>query len=460
MQSLWSKTINNHHKQTKPESEDNHLPENLHVQNVVIGAGITGILTAYLLQKKGQEVIILEADKVASGQTKNTTAKITAQHGPIYHQLLKKTDAARARGYYEANAKAIDSYEEIIEKEEISCHFKRLPAFLYATSESGLHLLQKEDDALKQLGIESEYMGAGCVKELPFPVRGALRMDDQAQFHPLKFVEALAGKLTIYEQTKVMSVYNRHLLETSQGVVTAEHVIFACHYPFLIKPGYYFARQHQSRSYALALEGEGVPEELAGMYYGVEKDGISLRSEEGRLIFGMGDRRTGNVDFGYGDIRRRAKECYPKAKEVAVWAAQDCMPHDGIPYIGNYAMDCPDWYVATGFQKWGMTSAMVAATLISEAITGGNYPYRTVFAPQRWLLKAAMEDLIVDAGVSAWGLGKGLYVEQERVCTHMGCALKHNKEEGTWECACHGSRFAEDGSLLDGPAQTDLVAKP
>lgn len=458
MESIWSKTIQ------LPKQEG--LKEDLRVQNVVIGAGIAGVLIAYLLQEKGQEVIVLEANEVASGQTKNTTAKITSQHGLIYHDMIKNSGRERAKGYAEANEAAIQIYKEIITKEGIACHFEELPSFLYSTEEKGIEKLKKEAEAAHDLGLKAEYLDGEEITELPFEVTAAVRFDHQAQFHPLEFIQEIAKKLTIYEHTKVLEV-DDYIVLTEQNVIVADHIIFATHYPFPIVPGYYFLRQHQSRSYVLALEGEAVPKQLKGMYYGIDRDGLSFRCAEGQLLLGGSSHRTGKygkkwvtdtgVDkTGFCHLNEKRKMCYPNAEVKAYWAAQDCMPHDKIPFIGRFSTKREHWYIATGFQKWGMTSAMVSAMIISDSIVGNEKAYAKVFSPQRLLVKAGIKDFLIDVGESICGLTKGVFAKKHRKCRHMGCALVWNEDERSWDCPCHGSRYTEDGKLIDNPAQKNL----
>ena len=447
MKSLWSETTE------LPKHK--RLEEELRVQNVVIGAGMAGILIAYLLQEKGQEVIVLEAKELASGQTKNTTAKITSQHGIIYQDLIKNTSEERARGYAEANEAAIQLYKEIITKEGIACHFEELPSFLYSKKEVGVAKLKKEAEAAKSLGIDAEYIRGDKITNLPFGVMGAVKFGGQAQFHPLEFIQGIVEKLIIYEHTKVLEV-DEHFVITERNVIVADNVIFATHYPFPIVPGYYFLRQHQSRSYAIAIEGDGVPEQLDGMYYGIDKEGLSFRHADGKIIVGGGSHRTGKQG-GFCSLREQIKQCYSQADEVVCWAAQDCMPHDGIPFIGYFSFKHDNWYVATGFQKWGMTTSMVAAMIISDLITGRENPYARVFSPQRLLLRAGIIHFLIDVAESVKGFGKGLFKNKKEKCRHMGCALEWNAEERTWDCPCHGSRYGRDGKLIDNPAQEDLV---
>lgn len=462
MQSLWSETAQIAARET--------LQGDISVENVVIGAGMAGILTAYFLQKSGKQVIVLEADRIAGGQTKNTTAKLTSQHGLIYYNLLKKAGKDRARGYAMANESAINAYEELIKKEGISCDFERLPSFLYTTQPSGMRVLWQEAHVAKMLGISARFMESVNVGELPFPIKAAVCFENQAQLHPLKLIQELAPKLSIYENTNVLSVKKHQIQYQSltgtksenrsqtTGTITAQNIIFAAHYPFLNVPGFYFIRQHQERSYVLALEGGLTPQKLSGMYYGIDEGGLSFRSADGILLLGGGSYRTGKKSchcehVGYSYLRKQAREYYPNAEEKAYWAAQDCMPHDCIAFIGKYSIFRPYWYVATGFQKWGMTTAMVAAQLISDRICGRENPYENVFSPQRWLLRAGIKNLCVDIGESTAGLTKGLFGDKTSRCTHMGCHLEWNEEEQSFDCPCHGSRFDKEKQVIDNPAQ-------
>lgn len=447
MKSLWSET-------TKlPKQKE--LTSDLRVQNVVIGAGMAGILIAYLLQKKGQEVIVLEAEEIASGQTKNTTAKITSQHGCVYHDMVKKAGFDRAQGYVRANEAAIQLYKEIITKEGIACHFEELPSFLYSQKEDGRDKLKKEARVAKALGIRAEYVCGDMIKDLPFGVMGAVKFEGQAQFHPLEFINGITNELTIYENAKVVEV-DEHFVITERHVIVADNVIFATHYPFPIVPGYYFLRQHQSRSYVIALEGDGVPKQLDGMYYGIDGDGLSFRHADGKLLVGGGSHRTGKGS-GMCYLRKQAAQLYANGKIVAQWGAQDCMPHDGIPFIGRFSIKHENWYVATGFQKWGMTTAMVSAMVLSDIISGKENPYADVFSPQRLLVRAGYKKFFIDAWESVVGLGRGLLAPKQRTCTHMGCELQWNAEEGSWDCPCHGSRYTKEGEVEDDPANRRIV---
>lgn len=475
MESIWSKTI-------QIQEKDTLLKDN-HTEIAVIGGGITGLLTAYFLQQNGKKVVVLEADRIGSGQTKNTTAKITSQHGRIYSTLLKDFGAENARLYAMAHQNAIDQYEKIIEKEHISCHFERVKSYLYSREQE--NPIRREAEVASILGIRAYFTKK---VNLPFPVKGAVCFEKQAQFHPLEFIKALADNLTIYEHTRVKKVKGNCLI-TNQGRIYAKNIVFATHYPFPNFPGFYFARQHQERSYVIAISGIPKGKDL---YYSEDKEGLSFRWYEDNLLIGGGGHRTGEITSkdGYSWLEKKIRSLYPEYTEVARWSAEDCITHDNLPFIGKYSVFHPNWYVATGLKKWGMTGAMVSASLLSDKICGRSNPYEQIFSPARCHLLISRKKLWSDIKHSAKGLCFGhfylpfystnhLKVGEAKIvriglqrygvykdfsgklhktsvkCPHLGCMLHWNPEELSWDCPCHGSRFDYDGKLLDNPAQTN-----
>ena len=476
MASIWSKTTD------IPPREG--LAGDLEVEAAVIGGGMAGVLTALLLKEKGIDAVVLEAGCIGSGQTKNTTAKITSQHGLIYAKLIKQFGEMLARQYADANQKAIGEYRRLARTLGADCMLEDRPAYLYSTQTGDI--LREEAHAARALGIEAEFTTSTT---LPFEVKGAVRFEHQAQFHPLRFLEAAARQVTVYEDTRVLEVKGERIV-TGRGSVTARHIVFATHYPFVNAPGYYFLRMHQERSYVLALEGAA---QLDGMYYGVDAGGLSFRSSGEYLLLGGGNHRTGENSAGgrYHMLRREAERYWPDSREIAHWSAQDCMPLDGVPYIGPYAASAPSWYVATGFQKWGMSSSMAAAMLISDRIAGRDNPDAEVFSPQRFDLPASAKSLLEDGKQTVKGLSRQIFtrgraevddlppghggvveVDGEKVgvykdedgetylvstrCPHLGCQLEWNPDEQSWDCPCHGSRFDARGNLIDNPAQENL----
>lgn len=320
-------------------------------------------------------------------------------------------------------------------------------------------------------------------------VEMALKVDGQATFHPLKFLYHIAAHLEIYEKTFVRSIEENKVI-TNQGTVTADHIVMTTHYPFVNTPGYYFLRMHQSRSYVLALENAAT---LDGIYYGVDPGGYSFRNYGPQLLLGGGAHRTGSNPQGgqYEQLRETARLFYPDSREIAHWSAQDCMSLDQVPYIGPFSSTLHNIYVATGFNKWGMSSSMAAAQILSGYIHGTPPPYSQVFSPARFNLSASTKNLIKDgsqtfkgialspilparANVDELPLGGGGIVDcdGEKIgiyknedgevftvspyCTHLGCQLEWNPEELTWDCPCHGSRFNYTGELMDNPAMKGL----
>lgn len=431
MQSIWEKTAQ------LPEFEP--LRADISADALVIGGGLAGLLCAHELTRAGLRCVVAEAGRICGGTTKNTTAKLTVQHGLIFHKLLREFGPERARAYLEANLAALDRLRELCL--DIPCDFEERPSFVYSLDDS--RALERELAALDRLGHP-----AALVREtaLPFPVAGAVRFDRQAQFHPLKFAAAIARDLPIFEHTRVLEVETGRAV-TEHGAIRADHIIVATHFPFLNKFGAYWLKQYQSRSYVLALKDAP---QLDGMYVDASGKGLSFRNHDGLLLLGGGGHRTGKPGGGWTGLEDFARRHWPDARPAGRWAAQDCMTLDGAPYIGLYSPRLPRLYVVTGFNKWGMTSSMLAARLLTGLILGEDSPYRTVFSPSRSVLRP---QLAVNAGQSVLNL---LTPTRPR-CPHLGCALKYDPQEHSWDCPCHGSRFADDGRLLDGPATGDLV---
>ena len=425
---------------------------NNHREVIVVGAGMAGLLIAFYLKECGKEVLVLEADTVASGQTERTTAKITSQHGLKYSKLIRVLGVEKARLYAKANEKAITEYEKLITRENINCQFQRVPAYLYTCQNEKL-LLEEAEAAIK-LGIDANFTRE---TELPFQVFGAVIFQNQACFSPLEFLKHIAAQLEIKEHTSVISVRGNQVM-TKDAVFTANKVVIATHFPVRNMPGLYFMRQHQERSYVLVVSGA---KEIMGMYLGIDQGGLSFRQAGDYLLLGGSSVRTGENQLGnaYDKLRRAAEQYFPDCVIEKQWAAQDCMPHDGIPFIGKYSVFTPNLYVATGFQKWGMTTSMIAAQILKDEICGKKNPYAGLFSPQRLYVRAGISNFFMDIGKSAKGLSKGLFGRNKVRCPHMGCELVWNAEEKSRDCPCHGSRFDEWGNLMDNPAKKGLAAE-
>lgn len=418
------------------------LTEDTNTDVLVIGGGMAGVLIAHQLKRAGIHCVLAEASTLASGITKNTTAKIASQHGLVYRKLLKRFGPEGARLYYLANQNAVEDFRRLCQG--LDCDFCEQDHFVFSREDS--RILEEELSALAAIGCPAQLVKP---LPLPFPTAGGIKFPRQAQFHPLKFLAAIARDLTIFENSCVREIKDG-LAVTDQGSVHANSIIVATHFPFLNTHGSYFLKLYQQRSYALCLENAPP---LEGMYLDAQENGLSLRSFGSRLIVGGGGHRTGKVGGGWKYLEEFVSRHYPDAKITHRWATQDCMSLDGIPYIGQYSAKTPGLYVATGFNKWGMTSSMVASRLLTDLITGKNSPYAPLFSPSRSILHPQL-------GINALEAVGNLLRPSVPRCPHMGCALKWNDQEHSWDCPCHGSRFTEKGRLIDNPATGDLKKVP
>lgn len=413
------------------------LPGDLKTDVLVIGGGIAGLLCAYQLKKAGASCILLEGQQIARGVTAGTTAKLTVQHGLIYHRLLNRFGKNTAQGYLLANRRGLDEYFKLCPA--LDCDFIPQDNYIYSTQNR--QRLEAELKALDAIGCPANF-----AKDLPLPIPtlGAVRMTGQAQFHPLKFLTAIARDLQIYENTPVRTLEGSAAV-TDRGKIRADAIIVATHFPFRNTHGSYFLKLYQQRSYVLSLSRA---QKLEGMYLDEGEQRLSFRSFQGQLLLGGGGHRTGKPGGGWAELEAFSRLHYPGAIITHRWAAQDCMTLDGMPYIGKYSAPMKNLFVATGFNKWGMTSAMAAAQILTEWITTGRSPYEEIFSPSRSMLHPQLAVNAMEAAVS-------LLTPTGKRCPHMGCALKWNPQEHSWDCPCHGSRFAEDGTLLDNPATGD-----
>lgn len=430
MKSIWIDGVK------RPKFEE--LKGDIKTDVLIIGGGITGILCAYMLKEAGVDCVLVEADKICMGITKNTTAKITCQHGLIYDKIIKRSGLDVARLYMNAQTDALKAYKKL--SKIFSCDFEEKTSYVYSKYDK--RKIIRETEALERIGqkpIFSEKL------PLPFNVSGAVGIENQAQFHPLKFLFAVAEKLPIYENTKVQEIRPDGAI-CEKGKIKAEKIIVATHFPFINKHGSYFLKMYQHRSYVLALESN---ETLNGMYVDENLKGMSFRSFKGAMLLGGGAHRTGKNGGNWNEISEFAKKYYPSSRELYRFATQDCMTLDGMPYIGQYSKNTPSLYVATGFNKWGMTSAMVSAIILKDLVRDKENEYAEIFSPSRSILHP---QLAINTFESLTGLLKPTAPR----CPHMGCALKYNPYEHSWDCPCHGSRFDEEGNLIDNPSCGDI----
>lgn len=430
MNSIWSDT-------SSFKSFDK-LCEDIKTDVLIIGGGIAGLLCAYELKKSGIDYILIESDRICSGITKNTTAKVTFQHGLIYNKILKKYGKEYAQQYYQANKNALEKIK--ILSQRFPCDFELKDSYVYSLNNE--KLLHKELNALSQIGCNADI---SYKLPLPFNVKGAVKTSKQAQFNPLLFLSGLSKELKIFENTKAIG-FSPDFVLTNNGKINAKHIIIATHFPIINKHGGYFIKMYQHRSYVVAIKNNI---KLNGIYVDEAMNGMSFRNYGEYQFIGGGDHRTGKKGGSYNELVDFTQKYYPGNDIEYKWATQDCITLDGIPYVGRYSEKAPEIYVITGFNKWGMTNAAAGAELICDLIKGKKNPYEEVFSPARTIFHP---ELFINISETFLNFIK----PKKPRCPHLGCSLNYNKVEHSWDCPCHGSRFNEKGELIDNPATDDI----
>ena len=386
------------------ESKETNYPElnkNEKAEVCIIGGGIVGAITAYLLAKNGVSVIVLEKDKVCMGVTANSTAKLTSQHGLFYKYLENEYGLEYAKKYLESNEEGIKLAEEIINKEKINCDYEKKNAYVLATNQSELEKVKQEVEVLNKIGYEAKF-----VTDLGIPVDkclGGIMFENQAQFNSRKYTVELLEKaaklgVKIFENSKVENIdhqNNIYKISTEKSCVEADKVVIATHYPIKNFPGMYFSKMYQDKSYAIAVdvgtESGRDKEIIDGMYIQSCEPVISFRTakfnnKELLIIAGAGHRTgqaEGKIEDSFINLENYIKKYYPDAKVKFKWSTEDCVTLDKIPYIGEFSNFLPNMYVATGFKKWGMSTSHVAGKLISDLILGIENKYVDIYKATR-----------------------------------------------------------------------------
>lgn len=479
----------------------NKLNEDVSFDVAIVGGGITGITTGYLLAKEGLKVAIIEAGRILTGTTGHTTAKVTAQHNIIYDELISHFGEEKARMYYDANIEALNFIRKMVQINEIDCDYSDQDAIIYSVAEQGTNKIEKEAKAYQKLGITSS-----VINSIPFDIdiQTGLVMHNQAQFHPLKYMNHLVKLFveaggTIFENTAAADIEdgeNPKVLLRNGSKINCNYIIAASHFPFCDKKGMYFARMYVERSYILGVKTKKpFP---GGMYISADTPTRSLRStpmdgEDLVLIGGDGHKTGQGIDTmeHYKALEQFTDEVLGIQEYTYRWSAQDMYTLDKIPYVGSITEEQPKVLIATGYRKWGMTNGTAAAILLKDIVLERSNSFKELYSPHRFhadpevkkfisvnadvakhLIKGklefipnAPEDLEVDEGSPVIVNGKraGAYRDQDgklhivdTTCTHLGCEVEWNSGERTWDCPCHGSRYSIDGEVLDGPAVRPL----
>ena len=470
------------------------------VDVAVVGGGITGITTAVLLKEAGATVALVEAGRIATGSTGYTTAKITTLHGLVYADLIATFGEDGARTYGEANEAGLARIARFVDERGIDCHFARGPAYTYTEDPARVEAVEAEADAARRLGLPATF---STDTDLPFPVLGAVRFDDQARFHPREYCQAMAAAVAgdgsvVLESTRVLDVDAGRpcTVRTDRGDLRAGHVVLATLLPFLDRGGF-FAKCHPTRSYAMAIRVDG--EATRGMYLSADTPTRSVRPHDGGdgtvlVVSGEGHKTGQDEDTTrrYAALEAWARDRYTVTSVDHRWSAQDFVPVDSVPYVGRLTRGSEHLSVATGFKKWGMTNGTAAAMILTDAILGRDNPWAAFFDANRVEVTASarefvkenldvakrfvgdrlaglaaptVDDLapgqgaVVRAGdrrVAAYRDESGVVHAVSPICTHLGCHVAFNAAERSWDCPCHGSRFDVGGRVLAGPAVKDL----
>lgn len=496
MNSLWIET-------TKNQLHLKTLTQNLETEVCIIGAGLFGLTTAYYLTKQGKKVVVIEKDDIGEKVSGNTTGKITSQHGLFYSHLIDDYGINYAQKYLEVNEKAIQNIKEIIDTEQIECDFEEQSAYVFTTNQDEVIEIEKEVDAVNKLGKKAKLI---TNVDKPFKMKAGIEFENQAQFHPRKYMIGLANVILkdnqIYNYTTATDVQKygeKFMITTDRGNVLADSVVLATHYPIVNFPGFYFIKMYQSTSYIIAIETNSkIPE---GMYITAKEPVYSFRSakynDKNIVLIGGSEHKTGEAiadNSHYTELEKKAKELYPDCKVLFRWNTRDCISLDKIPYIGEFSNLYNNMYVGTGFKKWGMTFSNIAGKIVSDKIWGKQNEYEDLFTPtrlkpikNRWEVKNMLKETVDSIALNKFkidpssvseiendnasimkidGENIGVYKDKNGklyavspVCTHLGCLLTWNNIDKTWDCPCHGSRFDYTGRNIYEPAIKDLNVK-
>lgn len=429
--SIWLDTV------TMKEFES--LSSDLSVDILVIGGGITGLLCAYELKNRGYDCVVVERDKIASKTTKDTTAFITAQHEKLYQDILNEKGFKAAKEYLDINLKALKKYKDLSLKYDID--YQECKSVLFDMDDT--YIIRKEKATLEILGYDP-ILVIDSPLNIPFSL--GIAFENQATINPMKLVKCLSDELRIYEDTNIVKIKKNYCVTSKGNKIFYNKLIIATHYPIYNKKGFYFMKLTQRRSYCVGIEMDKKNNDyFYDTYCGINEDSLYFRTYKDYLIIGGNDRD--NKEECLTSFKERIGKIIINDKIIYNWSGQDCISLDGIPYIGRHNMIDKNIYVATGFNLWGFTWAMASSFIISDMIEKRIVCDLT--DPRRIVINKRLFSNIANSV-------KHLFRFKKPRCKHLGCSLKYNKIEHTWECPCHGSRYNVSGEVLDGPSQKDL----
>lgn len=487
-QSYWIKSV--------PESEYPTLHSNIQVDIAIIGAGITGLTTAYYVSNATTNVAILEADHIGYGASGRSTGKVTSQHGLCYHQLSELHGHDFTKAYYQANEEAIDSVEEIAKSHQLDCNFQRLDSIVYTDDSQKIMAIQDEYQTCLDIGIDCEYI---ISSEYPIPLKAGIRFHNQAQFHPQKYLIGLASivyktGISIYEHSPVTNMEKKeqgYVLFVGEHHVTAKQVVFATQFPFLDRSQLYFTKiiNDQSELMMSSYDKHLPNEQLISCDEKLDSYRTYSDGNETYLIAGGHKHPVGRSSQEYlEDFYMRNRSRFHIGKHFQHWSSQDYITADLLPLIGPLTKHDHNVLFASGFQKWGNTFGTIAGKLLCAVLLHEESPYQSMFHPHRaslvmsstfikdnWetmkaLIKSKLSSGSFELPEADCGLPMeidghmyGVFVEKNEnihildiTCPHLGCTCVFNQTDKTWDCPCHGSRFDIDGNIIKGPATAGL----
>jgi glycine/D-amino acid oxidase-like deaminating enzyme/nitrite reductase/ring-hydroxylating ferredoxin subunit len=492
-------------------ANDGRLDANLQTDVCVIGAGIAGLTTAYLLALAGRDVTVLEARQIGSGETSRTTAHLTSVIDDRYHRIQRVHGEAEAQLAARSHAAAVDMIERIVNDAKIDCDFERVEGYLFVPPGVSRLILDDERVAARAAGLEVTQVARAPIDA--FDTGAALRFSAQGQFHPTRYLAGLARLLRtagvrIHTHTRVTGVEggDRPRIGLENGMtVHARSVVVATHTPISDRVVMH-TRQAPYRTYVIGAwvpRGSVAPVLLwdtAEPYHYVRVhrfpngDSRARESDFDLLIVGGEDHKTGQAqdgEFRFARLEAWARHRFPVMSDLAFqWSGQIMEPADGLAFIGPSPGGGENVYLATGDSGNGMTHGTIAGMILSELIQGNEHPWAGLYSPQRGITREAgefvRENLNVAVQYGDWlkqgeaetaddvragngavirrGLRKvavyrevdGALIERSATCTHLGCVVHWNSVEQSWDCPCHGSRFEPNGDVLNGPAVAGL----
>lgn len=499
--SIWIEEKNITNKNNTKNQVFSTLNQDLKATVCVIGAGLTGITTCYYLNQHNIDFCLIDKGKIMSRTSGNTTAKITYMHDLFYRYLIDSYGIEFAKGYYLSQNEALENIKKIIETEKIDCDFKIQDHYIYTIKQDMVSKLKDEHTAYHMLGVNCEYKN-----HIPLPLQdivASIQVKNQASFHPIKYAQGLIQTFSnqpIYENTAVTDITksgDSYLIHTDQNKqISCKYVVMATKYPIKDFPGFHFLKMYQETSYLIAIQTN--KQIFDDMFLSCDSPNLSFRKAmyHGKeiLLIGGNSHKTGeNISLlnRYQLLTDTAKKLFPDYKLIDKWNTQDCISLDKVPYIGNFSNLLPNIYLATGFKKWGMTSSHVAAKLMSDKIIGLKNNFESIYNATRFkplknakelgnmvkevansmvinkfkINEESLEDIEKNTGkiIKINGELVGVYKDEKSkihavvpTCTHLGCLLKFNDLDKTWDCPCHGSRFDYQGNNLYNPAYKKL----